>query len=64
MWVDGILLVAFIALMALVIEGAYRLGRDHGYDDGYQAAVDLSYMGQVELVAPWEHRPAVRDRDA
>lgn len=64
MWVDAVLIVALIVSLLIVGEALYRIGREHGYDAGYQAAVDLSYMGQVEIVAPWEHRPAVRDRDA
>lgn len=64
MWVDGVLLVAISALFLLMIEASYKLGKDRGYDDGYQAAVDLQYVTPLELVAPWEHRPAVRDRDA
>ena len=61
MWVDAILVLSLLVLVVLMVEAAYRLGKDRGYDDGYQAAVDLSYIGQVELIAPWEHRPATRD---
>lgn len=62
MWVDGVLLVALVALIALLVEGAYTLGKgageELGYDRGYQAAVNQS---GVPAWAPWEHRPARRD---
>ena len=35
MWVDAIMLLGFVVLLILLIDGAYQLGKDRGYDDGY-----------------------------
>ncbi len=61
MWVDAVLVVAMVAMIALLVEGAYTLGKgageELGYDVGYQAAIrELD----VPVYAPWEHRPARR----
>jgi len=57
---DLTLFVAIVVLLVLLVNGAYELGREDGFDEGASSAM---FADRIGLLAT-EDRPAVRDKDA